>query len=138
MRFIENDEIIREHEAALTLFLHVGRPEQNEQERVIEHDHVRREQTFARLLIETPRILATGFLCAGMRLAANLHPNFWIRLDREIAERSIARCARPFSQPLQFATLRAGEKFLLALQRSLEPTAAKVILPAFHQRCLKL
>ncbi len=73
-----------------------------------------------------------------MRFAANLRPNFWIGLDRQIAERSIARSARPFGQPLQFAPLRAGEKFLLVLQRSLEPARAQIILPAFHQRCLKL
>ncbi len=44
VRFIENDEIIREQEPALAFFLHIGRSQQNEQQRVIEHDHVRRQQ----------------------------------------------------------------------------------------------
>ena len=99
---------------------------------MIEHDHVRREQTFTCLLIETTRILATGLLGADMRFVAHLHPNFWIGLDREITERSIARCVRLFGQLLQFAPLGAGEKFLLVLQCSFEATRAKIILPTFH------
>src|SRR4029077_4714372 len=74
--FIKNDEIIWEQEPGLTFFLHVRRSQQNEQQRVIEHDHVRCQKTFAGLLIETARILATSLLSADMRLAANLRPNF--------------------------------------------------------------
>src|SRR6266550_3364500 len=132
VRLIENNEIIRKQKPALPFFLHVGRSKQNEQKRVIEHDHVRRQQTFTCLLIETTRVLATGLLGADMRFAAHLRPNFWIGFDGQITERSIPRCARPFGQPLQFAALRAGEKFLLALQCSLEAARAKIILPTFH------
>ena len=105
---------------------------------MIEHDHVRRQQAFARLLIETSRILSASLLRTNVCFAANLCPNFWTRFDRQIAERPVACCARPLRQPLQFASLRAGEKFLLALHCALESARAQIILPAFHQRCLKL
>src|SRR5438067_7176639 len=99
---------------------------------MIEHDHVRRQQTLTCLLIKTTRILATSLLSADMCFAAHLRPNFWIGLDGQITKRPIARCARPFAQPLQFAPLGASEKFLLALQCSLKSARAKIILPAFH------
>jgi hypothetical protein len=89
------------------------------------------------LLIETARVLATAFLGADVRFTADLRPDFRIGLDRQIAERSIARGARPFGELLEFAPLRAGKKFLFALQRALEPPGTKVILSALHQRRLK-
>src|SRR4029077_6624785 len=96
VRFIKNDKVIREQKAAFPFFLYIGRSKQDEQQRVIKHDHVRRQQPFPRVLIETARILATGFLSAYMRFAAHLDPNFWIGLDRQITERSIARRTCPF------------------------------------------
>ena len=80
MRLIENDEVIRKKKPALAFLLCIGRTEQDEQQRVIEHDHVGSQQTFARLLIKTARILAAGSLSADVRFAANLCPNFWIGL----------------------------------------------------------
>ena len=80
MRFIENDEVIREKKPALAFLLCIWRAEQDEQQSMIEHDQIRSQQTFARLLIKTARILAAGFLGAEVRFAANLRPNFWIGL----------------------------------------------------------
>src|SRR5262249_6472356 len=100
VRFIENDEVVWEQEPAFPFFLYVGRSKQNEQQRVIEHDHVRREQTFACLLIETARILSAGLLSADVRFAAHLRPNLWIGLYGQITEGSIACSACPFGQTL--------------------------------------
>ena len=83
VRFIENDKIIREQETALPFFLHIRGSEQNEQQRVIEHDDVCRKQPFTRLLVETPWVLAAGLLSADVRFAAHLDPNFWIGLDEK-------------------------------------------------------
>src|SRR5439155_13310797 len=81
VRFVENDEIIRKKKPALAFLLCVRRAEQYEEQRVIEHDHIRGQQTLACLLIKTSRILAAGFLGADVRFTANLHPNFWIGLN---------------------------------------------------------
>src|SRR5260370_26664961 len=81
VRFIENDEIVRKNKPALALLLYIRRAEQYEDQRVIEHDYVRSHETLPRLLIKTARILAACFLCADVRFAADLHPNFWIGLD---------------------------------------------------------
>src|SRR5207248_6294959 len=116
----------------LTLFLCIRRAEQDEKQGVIKHDYVCSKQASARLLIKAARILSAGFLSADVRFAANLRPNFWIGLNGKIAERSIVRRAGPFRQPLQFALLRSGEKFLRALQCALEPARAEIIVPAFH------
>src|SRR5262249_5174140 len=94
--FVVNDVCIREQKASLAFFMQIVQPKQNEQHFVIEHDDVRRQQPFTRLLIETSRILSAGLLSTDMRFAANLGPNFWIRFDRKIAERSIPRSERPF------------------------------------------
>src|SRR5437763_12558699 len=80
VRFIENEKLIGEKEPALAFLLCIWRAEQDEKQRVIQHNQVRSQQTFARLLIETARILAAGFLGADMRFAANLRPDFWIGL----------------------------------------------------------
>ena len=74
-------------------------PEQHEEQRVIHHDHVRCEQPFARLLEKTARVLSASFRGADVRFAANLRPDFRIRLDRQIAEGTVGRGPRPFRQP---------------------------------------
>jgi hypothetical protein len=76
---------------------------------VIEHDHVCGEQSFARLLVKTAQILSASFLGADVRFAANLRPNFRIGLDRQIAQRTVARFARPVRDPLELVRFRAGE-----------------------------
>ena len=63
------------------LFLFLGIAEQHEEQGVVHHDHVRGEKAFARLLVKTARVLATGFLRAEVRFAANLGPDFRIGLD---------------------------------------------------------
>src|SRR5439155_1182742 len=123
MGFVENDEIIWKKEPALAVLLYIRRAEQYEKQGVIEHDHVGSQQTFSCLLIKTARILAAGFLGADVRLTANLHPNFWIGLDGQIAERSVAGRAGPFGQPLQFVflqRLRYTRRHFLLLRPELE------------------
>ena len=82
VRFVEYDEVIREQKTALTFFLLLGIAKKHEEQSVIEHDHIRREQFLARLLIKTARILAASFLGADVRFTANLRPHFRIRFDR--------------------------------------------------------
>ena len=135
---IENDEIIREKVTTLALLLFLRRAEKHEEQSVIDDDHIRREQAFARLLEKTIRTLAAGLAGADVRLTANLGPDFRIRFHREIAQRSILRRARPFRDARQFRRLRRGEEFAGLLQRALEPARAKVILPPLHQRSLEL
>ena len=53
VRFVENDEVVREEETALAFRLFLGRAEQHEKQGVIDHDHVRGEEAFAGLLEET-------------------------------------------------------------------------------------
>jgi len=104
---------------------------------MIHHQEVRGKKAFAGLLIKTEYILAACFLGADMRLAANLRPNFWIGLNRQIAQRTVARCARPFRKPGQFALFRAGENLVCLLQGAFEASRAKIILPALHERRFK-
>src|SRR5581483_12013490 len=138
MGFVQNEEVVRKNEAALAFFLYLGTYQHNKQERVVNHQNVRAQQTFPRLLIKTARILAACFLCANVRFATDLYPNFGIRLDRQIAERTVPRGARPFRQPVQLILLRSGEKLIGLLQRTFQSSRTKVILTPLHQRSLKL
>src|SRR4029077_14624028 len=99
---------VRKNETALAFFLHHSACQKNKEQRVIEHDYVRGPRTLARLLIKTARILAAGFLGANVRLTANLRPNFWIRLDGQIAQRTVPSSGGPIRQPLQDRCLTPG------------------------------
>ena len=81
VRFVENDEIIREQKSALAFLLFLGTAEQHEEQCVIDDDHIRGEKSFAGLLIKTTRALPAGFAGADVRLTANLCPNFRIGLE---------------------------------------------------------
>ena len=105
---------------------------------MIDHQNVGGQQTFPRLLIKTARILAARFLCADVRFAADLRPYFRVGLDCEIAERAIVRGARPFCQAVQLVLLGPGEKLVYLLQRTVESSRAKIILPAFDKRSFEL
>ena len=99
--FVENDEVVREKIAFLALFLFLRAAQEHEKERVIKHDDVGCEQASSRLLEETARILPARFRRADVRFAANLRPDFRVRLDRQIAQRAVARRPRPIGQPRQ-------------------------------------
>jgi hypothetical protein len=109
VRFIKNKEIIRENETALTFFLHLRAYQKNEQERVIDHQQVGRQQPLPRLLIKASRTLPARFSRADVRFAADLHPNFWVGLDRQITERPVVGRARPLRESRQLILLRSGE-----------------------------
>ncbi len=111
VRFVEDDEVVREKISFLALLLFLRAAEEHEKEGVIDHDHVGREQPFARLLKETIRTLAAGFTRADMGLAANLRPDFRIRFDREIAQRSVFCRERPVPDTRQLRRLRSREQF---------------------------
>ena len=81
VRFIENDEVVRKKKSALALCLLVRTSEKHEEQGVIDDDDVGREQTFARLLVETIPKQAASFRRADMRFAANLRPHFRVRLE---------------------------------------------------------
>ena len=138
VRFIENDEVVWKKITAFAFFLLLRASQKHEEQRVIDHDHVGRQQPFARLLVKTVRILPAAFSCADVRLAANLRPNFWVGLDRQIAERAVAGRARPLRESRQLILLRPGEKLVLLLERAFQPPRAKIILPPFHERGFEL
>ncbi len=110
VRFIQNEEIIREKETALPFFLRLGASQKHKEQGVIDHQDVGRQQTFARLLIKTARILAARFLCADVRFAADLRPYFRVGLDCEIAERAIVRGARPCVETTAFLCCARANK----------------------------
>ena len=109
MGFVENDEVIWKKKTALATLLFGRAAKKHEKQSVIEHDQVGRKQSLPRLLIKTARILSAGFLGADVRFAANLRPNFWIGLDRQIAERAVARFTRPFRDSIEFVGFGAGK-----------------------------
>ena len=78
--FVENDEVVWKKITAFPLCLLVRTSQKHEEQCVIDDNHVRREKPFPCLLVKAIRLSAT-FRRADMRLAANLGPNFWIRLD---------------------------------------------------------
>ena len=95
VRFVEDDEVVREKITALAFLLLFRAAEEHEEQRVIDDDDVRREQSFARLLEETIARLAAGLGRADVRFAANLRPDFRVRLERQIAERAVLRSSAP-------------------------------------------
>ena len=116
MRFVENDEVVWEKVTAFAFFLLVWTSQKHEKQRVIDDDDVRREKPLARLLIKAGRLLSAAFPRADVRLAANLGPNFWIRLNRQITERAVAGRPHPFRESRQLVLLRPGEKLVLLLE----------------------
>ena len=58
VRFVEDDEVVREKIAALAFLLLLRRAEQHEEQGVIDDDHVRGEQPLSRLLEEAIARLA--------------------------------------------------------------------------------
>ena len=137
VRFVENNEIVREQVTALPSDLFLGTAEKHEEERVIDHDRVRGEQSFPGLLEKAAATLTAAFHRADVRLAAHLRPDFRVRLDREIAERSVRGGPRPIRDSRQLSRFRGGEQLAGLLDRALQPAWAKIILPAFHQRRLE-
>ena len=100
---------------------------------MLDDDDVRREKPLARLLVKTGRLLSAAFPRTDVRLAANLGPNFGIRLNRQIAERTVAGHPRPFRESRQLVLFRAGEKLVLLLERAFQAPRAKIILSPFHE-----
>ena len=138
VRFVEDQEVVREKVAFIAFLLLFQSAEQHEEQGVINHHHVGREQPPARLLEETTRILSAGLRGADVRFAANLCPDLWIGLERQIAQRAVDRCARPVGEPGEIALLGRVEKFVRTLHRALQPARTKIILPAFHECGLEL
>src|SRR6266699_3604828 len=138
MRFVENDKVVWKEITAFALFLLVWTSQQHEEQRVIDDDHIRRKKPLARLLIKAVRLLPAGFPRADVRLAANLGPNFWIRLNRQVADRAITGRPRPFRESRQLILFRACEKLILLLEGAFQSAWAKIILPPFHEGSFEL
>src|SRR5205823_13791217 len=77
--------------------------------------------------------LATRFLSANMRLAANLRPDLGAWLEGQIAKRAVSGSRRPRSNLFQLILLRAGEEIVLLFARAQKPARTNVILAAFDQ-----
>ena len=138
VRFVEDQEVVREKITFLAFLLFFQSAEEHEEQRVIDHHHVGREQPPARLLEETTRILSAGLGRADVRFAANLCPDLWIGLNRQIAQGAVDRRARPVGEPGEIGLLGRVEKFVRTLHRALQAARTKIILPAFHERGLEL
>src|SRR6267142_4545006 len=132
MGFVENDEVVWKKITAFPLCLLVRTSQKHEEQCVIDDNHVRREKPFPRLLVKAIRLSAT-FRRTNMLLAANLHPNLWVWLECQIAERTVAGRARPFREFRQLILLRPGEKLVLLLEGAFQPPRAEIILPPFHE-----
>ena len=137
MRFVENDEVVRKQVTGLALELFFRAAQEHEEQGVIDHDHVRRQQSFPRLLEKTLRRLPAGFAGANVGLTANLRPDFRVRLDGQIAQGSVSRRPRPFDDARQLRRFRSREQLARLLERAVQPTRTKIILPAFHERRLE-
>ena len=137
VRFIENDEVIRKEISALAFLLFFGTAEQHEKQRVIDHDHIRGEQSFARLLKKQfepcPQVFVVQ-MCASLQTCAQTFGSG--SKPRSLSEPS--RVLRsPLRNPLQLVLLRPGKELVRLLKRTLEPPWTKVILPPFHKRRIK-
>jgi hypothetical protein len=135
---IENDEVIWKEISTLPFLLLDRRAKEHEEQSVINDNHIRRKETFARLLEETIRVLAARLARADVRFTANLRPDLRIRFHCKVAERTVLCRARPIHKPAQLGRFRGGEELPGLLQRALEPARAKIILPPFHERSFKL
>ena len=138
VRFVEDQEVVREKIAFVAFLLLFQSTEEHEEQRVIDDHHVGREEPPARLLKETTRILSAGLGGADVRFAANLCPDLWIGFNRQIAQGAVDRCARPVGEPGEIGLLGRVEKFVRALHCALQAARTKIILPAFHERGLEL
>jgi len=67
---IKNDKVVWKEIAAFTFFLHLWAYQKNEQQGVVDHQHIGCQQPLACLLIKTARTLPAGFSRADVRLAA--------------------------------------------------------------------
>ena len=74
-------------------------------------------------------------MCGSLQTCAQ---TFWIGLDRQIAERTVARLARPFRKPVQFIFLRAGEKLVGLRERAFQSSRAQIILSSLYKGRVKL
>ena len=81
VRFVEDQEVVREKITFLAFLLFLRAAEKHEEQSVIDHHQVRREETFPRLLEKAARILSAGFGRADVGFAANLSPDFGIGLN---------------------------------------------------------
>ena len=107
VRLVENDEIILEQQAALDVLLQAA--EQREEERVIEHQHVRGEDVAAGALIEADGVLfgelrrvAANFRPAQPALRAHLPPDLGVGFHVKIRQAAVGSLLRPLLDPLEF------------------------------------
>src|SRR3974390_943568 len=92
--FVENDKVIAEQDSALDLFVQAA--EQGEEQGVVEHQNVGRENAAAgalekakRVLLSKSRLVATYFRRTQTALGAHLRPDLRIRLEVEIGQAAV-------------------------------------------------
>ncbi len=137
VRLVEDDEVVVKKIAALGQFaLRSG--EKIEEERVIEHEHLRRVGLLARALVKAFGAHAAGALRADVGLAANLEPDRRVGRRVEIGERAVARAVAPFPDALHLVLLARGEEFAAVAHGALQPQRAEIILAALQQHRLEL
>jgi hypothetical protein len=85
-------------------------------------------------LVKAAVALPTKFLGANVGLAANLRPNLRVWLERQIAQRAVARSRRPKGNFFELVLLWPGEEIVLLFARAQQPARTNIILPAFDQR----
>ena len=133
MRLVQNQEIVGEQKSALPFHLLLHPAQEHEKQRVIDNYDRRALEFSPGALIKAAVALPTRFLGANVGLAANLRPNLRVWLERQIAQRAVARSRRPDGDFFELVLLRPGEKIVLLLARAQQPARTNIILPAFDQ-----
>ena len=110
--------------------------QQREEQRVVQHQHVRGEDPVARALEEADAVVLgeIGRVAAELgraqpALGADLRPDLRVRLDLEVRQAAVGGGLGPFVDALQFLGFRGGEEVAGLLHGLVQPARAEVIAP---------
>ena len=139
MRFVDDEEVIGKEKAitALEGVGVIGRRHQCEQQRMVENDDVGFGDLFTGFLVEASAFGPAEAGRAGVRLAADLRPHFWVRAERQGTECAVGGLAGPRADLPQFFQFAAGEKVIGRADGAFEAGWAQVITTAFEQHGLE-
>ena len=137
VRLVEDHKVIAEQDAALDFLLQAAK--KGEEQRVVHHQHVRREDAVARALEEADGVIlaevgrvTTQLRRAQPALRTHLRPHLRVGLRLEIRQAAVGGGLGPFVDPLQFLGFRGGEEVASLLDGLVEAPRAEVIAPAFE------
>src|SRR5207253_7908858 len=130
--FVEDDEVVLEQNAALNLVVQAA--QQRKEQRVVQHQHIGREDAAARALKKTDAVLLAelGGVTANLgrtnpALGADVGPDFRIRLDVEIGQTALVGLLRPLVDAPEFLRFRRGEQAVGLLHGLVQTAGAEII-----------